>query len=34
MEQPVAVARGTPSVLGGPAWGDKGDVCAVIVIAN
>lgn len=34
MEQPVSVARGTPAVLGGPAWGDKGEVCAVIVMAN
>lgn len=34
MEQPISVARGTPSVLGGPAWGNKGDVCAIIVIAN
>lgn len=34
MEQPISVPRGTPSVLGGPAWGNKGEVCAVIVIAN
>lgn len=28
----LTLPPGRPSVMGGPAWGDKGEVCAVIVI--
>jgi hypothetical protein len=28
----LALPPGKPSILGGPAWGDRGEVCAVIVI--
>ena len=34
MDQPLAVSRGTPSVLGGPASGKRGDVYAIILIAD
>jgi len=34
MDQPLALNRGTPAVLGGPATGETGDVYAVILIAN
>ena len=28
----LALPPGKPSVLGGPPWGDKGEVCAVIIV--
>lgn len=28
----LTLPPGKPSVLGGPSWGDKGEVCAVIIV--
>lgn len=28
----LALPPGKPSILGGPSWGDKGEVCAVIIV--
>lgn len=28
----VTLPPGKPSILGGPPWGDKGEVCAVIIV--
>lgn len=34
MNTSLQLRPGVPAVLGGPAWGDKGEVCAVILIAE
>ena len=34
MNTGLSLRSGVPAVLGGPPWGDKGDVCAMIVIAR
>jgi hypothetical protein len=34
MNTGLVLRPGVPAALGGPAWGDKGDVCAVLLIAR